>query len=258
MFGEWINELNSLSEQYKHAKPFEHVVINNFFSNPDDITIPDPDGSWYVYDNPFEGKYLKSSFRDVPELNILNTSEFVNYISQITGIVNLESDEYLNAGGLHAYPNNGRSGIHLDYTIHPVSGKERRVSLLIYMSKDWNPQWGGNLKLWDENLDNETTINHGLWNTAVLFKTNGLCYHGFPDPIKCPKGVYRKAIGVFYLTDPSEESLKNPRNRAYYFPRKTDNVCEQLQKLYDIRKHRRIEKSDLDNWPTWRQDCGLL
>jgi hypothetical protein len=258
MFGDWIYKLEDLCKTYNNAKPFEHVIIKNFFQNPDTINIPDPDSSWHVYDNPFEGKYLKSTFEDTPELNTLNSDEIIHYVSEITGIKNLECDPYLNAGGFHAYPRNGRSGIHLDYTMHPITGKERRVSLLVYMSKDWKEEWGGNLKIWDSNLENETTLNHDLWNTAILFKTNGLCYHGFPEPIKCPEGIYRKAIGVFYLTDPTEEALKYPRNRANYFPRKGQNVPEQLQKLYDIRINRRINQSDLDEWPTWRLDCGLI
>ncbi len=42
-----------------------------------------------------------------------------------------------------------RLEMHLDYSIHPVTGKERRVNLIIYMNKDWKDEWGGELNLWE-------------------------------------------------------------------------------------------------------------
>jgi Rps23 Pro-64 3,4-dihydroxylase Tpa1-like proline 4-hydroxylase len=39
--------------------------------------------------------------------------------------------------------------MHLDYSIHPITGKERRVNLIIYMNKDWKEEWGGELNLWE-------------------------------------------------------------------------------------------------------------
>lgn len=261
MFGSWIDNIEKLAQDYQHSSPFEHVVINNFFKNPDEIDIPKPDSTWFVYDNPFEGKYMKNDFENLPNIqNIIDKlydDTFLNIVSKITGINNLEKDPYLNAGGLHVYTKNGRSGIHLDYTIHPITGKERRVSIMIYLSKNWKEEWGGKLKLWDENLENETIVNHGMWNTAIIFRTNGIAYHGFPEPLKCPENEYRNVIGIYYMSDPTEETLKNPRYRAHYFPKPGQHVCDKLKVLYEIRKSRRIYEDDLKDWPTWRQECGL-
>lgn len=264
-FGEWTKDLETLRELYRDAQPFEHVVIKDFFRDPDTIKIPKPDSSWFVYDNPFEGKYLKNVFSTKDDekevkaaIDALYSDECIEYVSKITGISNLEKDPYLNAGGLHAYARNGRSGIHLDYTIHPVTGKERRVSIMVYLSKNWNDEWGGKLRLWDKTLENETVIDHGMWNSAIIFRTNGDdAYHGFPDPLTCPEGVYRNVIGVYYMSDPTESTLQNPRERAYYFPRPGDQINEKMKRLYEIRKTRRLEDSDMDDWPTWREDCGL-
>jgi hypothetical protein len=180
----------------------------------------------------------------------------MDYMCKISQISNLEPDPHLNAGGLHAYPRNGISGIHLDYNIHPISKKERRVSILVYMSKNWQTEWGGQLKIWDSGLTTCKTIDHDLWNTAVIFKTNGLTYHGFPEPIKCPEGVYRKAVGIYYMSDPTPESLANIRHNAVYFPAPGEDVNVKMAKLYEIRKTRRITNEDLLDWPNWREECG--
>jgi Rps23 Pro-64 3,4-dihydroxylase Tpa1-like proline 4-hydroxylase len=48
----------------------------------------------------------------------------------------------------HVQPGS-RLEMHLDYSIHPITGKERRVNLIIYMNKDWKEEWGGELNLWE-------------------------------------------------------------------------------------------------------------
>jgi len=264
MFGEWTRSIDALHDQYMSAGPIEHIVIPNFFT-PDMAEkvyaqFPDPDATWFTYDNPFEGKYIFNQFQEGDPMKAvidsLYTDEFIEYMSRITGIPNLESDEYLNAGGLHAYTRNGVSGVHLDYTIHPVTGKERRATIMVYMSKDWNDDWGGHLKLYDENISHPVTLTHSLWNTAVIFRTNGKAYHGFPDPIKCPHGAYRKVIGIYYMTDPTPETLECPRKNAQYFIESGKPVSKEMQKLLDIRRSRRLTPDDLLEWPTWRRDCG--
>jgi len=264
MFGQWVHDIDRISQEYSTALPYEHVVIPNFFSDEyAEIlgwNIPDPDETWFKYDNPFEGKYLFNKFKegDVAKkaIDLLYSKECVEYMSKISKIDALQVDPHLNAGGLHAYPRNGISGVHLDYNIHPISGKERRVSILVYMSKNWNTEWGGQLKIWDASLSTCKTIEHGLWNTAVIFKTNGLTYHGFPEPIKCPEGTYRKAIGVYYMSDPTPESLADIRRNAVYFPAPGQKVNEKMMRLYEIRRTRRLEPEDLDDWPNWRAECG--
>lgn len=264
MFGQWTDDLDTLSKKYTNALPYEHVVIPNFYTEAHANFLADnfsdPDSTWYKYDNPFEGKYLFNKFKpDDPlkkAIDAMYTPEFIGYMSKIAQIDGLQPDPHLNAGGLHAYPRNGISGVHLDYNIHPVSGLERRVSILVYLSKDWKEEWGGRLKVWDSELTKCTEIQHGLWNTAVIFKTNGMTYHGFPEPIKCPEGVFRKALGIYYLSEPTEEARQNPRHHAIYFPAPGTAPNPKMDRLYAIRRERRLEPEDLADWPTWRQDCG--
>ena len=264
MLGKWTDTIDSLSEKYISAVPYEHLVINNFFDEgyAEELVknTPDPDDTWFKYDNPFEGKYLFNNFKEgdavKKAIDYLYEPDFIKLMSKLTGVNNLESDPSLNAGGLHAYPRNGISGIHLDYTIHPTLNKERRVSIIVYLSKGWKPEWGGQLNIWDRQLTKKTTIEHDLWNTAIIFKTNGPTYHGVAEPLKCPEGTYRKSIGIYYLTEPTAESLVNPRYHAVYFPTPGAEVSDKLKKLYEIRKERRITEDDMSDWPTWRQDCG--
>jgi len=265
MLGQWPIKIDELKANYINALPYEHVIINNFFDEEFaekvyEMLPNQPDDTWWKYDNPFEGKALFNSFNpDDPLKKVIDqlySPEMMRNMEKITGIEGLEPDPHLNAGGLHYYTRNDLSGIHLDYTIHPLSGKQRSVSIMIYLTKGWDPSWGGQLSLWNEDITQRTLVDHSLWNTAVIFRTSGLAYHGFPEPIKCPAGMYRKVIGVYYMTEPTVDALVKPRLNANYFTEPSHEIPERLKKLYEIRKYRRLEPQDLADWPTWKEDCG--
>jgi Rps23 Pro-64 3,4-dihydroxylase Tpa1-like proline 4-hydroxylase len=263
MFGDWYNSPQDLNYYYSNAVPFEHVVIPDFFTNEwaEKIykEIPPLDDTWWHYDNPFEQKFLKSEFTsNVINSNFqnLNSDAFVKAVEKVTGIKNLEHDPFMHSAGIHVYPRNGKIGIHLDYTIHPKSGKERRISLMIYMTKNWKPEYLGRLKLWDATLTNYKRIECSMWNTAVLFKTSEDAYHSV-EPVKCPKGDFRTVLGLYYLSTPRPETAARPRYNAELFPDPGESISPHIKNLYEIRKSRRLTPEDLADWPNWREECGL-
>jgi hypothetical protein len=40
-----------------------------------------------------------------------------------------------------------------------------------------------------------------VFNTAIIFKTNEISWHGVPEIIKCPENEYRKSIAYYYVSD---------------------------------------------------------
>ena len=50
-----------------------------------------------------------------------------------SALSNLEYDKYLHGAGLHKHPKYGRLNIHLDYEKHPISGKERRLNIILFI-----------------------------------------------------------------------------------------------------------------------------
>ena len=55
-----------------------------------------------------------------------------------------------------------------------------------------------------------------LFNRAVLFDTTQSSWHGLPDAIRCPPGVIRKSLAVYYLTEPRPEAAQ--RGKALFSP----------------------------------------
>jgi Rps23 Pro-64 3,4-dihydroxylase Tpa1-like proline 4-hydroxylase len=256
MLGHWVQ--SDLSDSFKTASPFEHVVINDFFKQ--DVSekvldnFPELDDSWSRYRNPIENKYSLNNFKENKFLNdvfnFLQGDYFIEILRKMTGIENLEADPYLHGSGLHAYPRGGKLDCHLDYSIHPISGKERRLNIIVYLNKNWKKEYGGHLTLWNASRTKECELISPIFNSAVIFRTSDISYHGLPNPITCPMGMTRKSIAIYYVSPPRPETLV--RYKAEFFPLPEQSVDEKLLKLYNIRKNRVLTPEDL--WPDWEKD----
>ena len=264
IFGSWINNLEKLSIEFKRAEPFENIVIDNFLSQDyiDKIEkeFPDNFDTWYNYNNPLEKKYAFDNINTLkPNLKnlfyILSTNTVIDIFKEISGIKSLEYDEFLHGAGIHAHPQGGKLAIHLDYEKHPISGKERRLNLILYLNKFWNEEWNGETELWNEDVSKCIKKSKIKYNSCLVFRTNDISWHGLPEPIKCPNDVFRKTLAYYYISPLESKGTKNKvgsqmdgyRKKATYTLRPQDEKTEYLLKLIKIRSNRRLTKDDLLN-----------
>lgn len=224
--------------------PYNHYIIDDFL--PIDIAMnvskeffDFDDSRWYCYNNPLEKKRTIQDWGKFPIntyslFQYLCSQNFVNYIKDLTGIKNLYSDYGLHGGGWHMHGTGGNLNIHKDYSIHPKLNLQRKLNLIIYLTENWNSAWGGGLELWSHNKENnkpnkcEKVIDN-IFNRAVLFDTTQNSWHGLPEPLKCPKNLYRKSLAIYYLTDLDEKTEK--RTRALYVPREEQEKNNQVLDL---------------------------
>jgi hypothetical protein len=261
-FGDWTKNIDNLKHNFLNAEPFEHIIIDNFLENSYAEKLqnlfPKNNDSWHEYNNPIEVKYTYDNINLLFEelknyFYYLSTPEITNIIRKITTISDLEYDEYLHGAGLHIHPRNGRLNIHLDYEKHPFSGKERRLNIILFMSKDWNINWNGANELWDKNVTKCIAKTEIKFNRAILFKTNDISWHGLPDKITCPNDIFRKSLAYYYVSPlNTHKSEKDYRKKAKFIKRPQDPYDENMEKLYEIRPHRRITKEDMNTlMPNW-------
>lgn len=270
-FGDWIHDVNNLQKQFLAADPFEHIVIENFLSDayaeqifqafPTDIES----GKWHKYNNPLEVKFAFDNMNLMPQcikklFYLLSTKEISSKISSLSNIDGLESDPYLHGAGLHIHPRNGVLNMHLDYEKHPHLDRERRLNMILYMSKDWQDEWHGDTQLWDKDMTKCVKSSKVKFNTAIIFKTNEISWHGLPEPIQCPKGEFRKSIAYYYVTPIVTGSKENKigndgsgfRTKATFIKRPEDPYDERIEKLYKIRPLRLITQEDMESiYPEW-------
>lgn len=264
MFGTWIKSLETYRKQFQEATPFEHCVIPGFLNEEIarelTATFPTPmsapELTWHFYNNPLERKYACNDFSSdrvkgiARVFDALQSEELLGYLRQITGIDDLETDPTLHGAGIHFYPHNGKLDIHLDYNIHPKLNKERRINIIYYLNEAWNSAWGGKLNLYSTDLEvSKTTSIKPQWNSAAVFRTSDISYHGLPEPMRCPVGEGRKSLAIYYISPVRPNAT--PRYKAEYIPRPGQPVSQRLAKLYEIRKTRLIQPEDL--WEGWEK-----
>ena len=275
-FGDWINNIKYYTDKFIKGEPYNNVIIPNFLNDEliEQITEDFPcdfqeNEDWFYYNNPLEVKYLNSSIENFPKsikdlYYILSTNQLVNIFSKISTIRDLEYDTTLYGSSLHSHGRNGRLNLHLDYEKHPIlENKERRLNLILYLNKEWNDEWNGHSELWNENVSECITKHSVKFNSALLFQTNNMTWHGTPEKIKCPEGQYRKTLAYYYISPlVSKPNLSNYgvdssgyRTKASFIKRPSDPDYPQLQKMYYIRPNRRITNEDILNiWPEWNSD----
>ena len=125
----------------------------------------------------------------------------VDLFQIITGIPDLENDPYLHGAGLHFHERGGKLDMHLDYSIHPLSKKERRLNLILYLNEYWKESYNGGLELWDKAYTHRCETILPSFNRAVLFQTSDISYHGLPTPIACPTDTGRKSLAIYYVSN---------------------------------------------------------
>lgn len=217
-FQELNAEVKSLAQKYQDARPFPFIVIDNFLPDPiaeavaNDIpeeTSPD----WTKL--PTDDQRGKRVLADESRLPIvvraliheLNSGYFLRFLEMLTGIPDLISDTKLVGGGLHMIERGGKLSVHVDFSHHPTNGLNRRLNLLLYLSKNWQEEYGGHLEFWSRDIKSCEQKILPVFNRCAIFSTSPISYHGHPEPLNCPEWTTRNSIALYYFTKgrPREE-----------------------------------------------------
>jgi hypothetical protein len=239
-----MNELvASANAEYMAAKPFPHIVFDNFF-DPGllDVVLeefPKPGQiKWQTFDNAHEVKLAsatEASFGPVTRLLFyhLNSMTFLEFLSRVTGIDNLLPDPGFEGGGLHQILRGGKLGVHADFNKHGRYGLDRRLNLLLYLNKDWKQEYGGQLELWDRDMTGKQAGVLPLFNRVMIFGTTDFTYHGHPDPLQCPEGMTRKSMALYYFSNgrPAEELSESAHSTVFRARTEADFQLTPQQRL---------------------------
>jgi hypothetical protein len=204
-------------EAYATAKPYPHAVMDDFL--PEEVLdevlaeFPDPNrGDWFAFDSATERKLATKDDSTMGPatrrlLAELNSSAFVEFLEQLTGIEGLVPDPHFVGGGLHQIEPGGHLKVHADFNRHPRTDLERRLNVLIYLNRDWKDEYGGAFELWEEDMSAAAEKVMPYFNRCVVFSTTSTSYHGHPEPLACPDDRTRKSIALYYYSKerPAEE-----------------------------------------------------
>jgi hypothetical protein len=227
-----------LASVYRQAGPVPHIYLQDFIdpglASSAEMEFPRPDTpEWTHYQHQNENKLGMTKRQHFPARigevsDALNSPEFLEWLSQLTGIPELIADPSLEGGGLHQSGRGGFLNVHTDFSHHHHNKDwKRRVNLILYLNSGWQDGWGGDIELWDSGMRNCVAKYAPLGNCALIFNTDDRSYHGFPEPLACPEGSSRRSLAFYYYT--VEHEAKSPVRSTNYRARPSDSGVTSLK-----------------------------
>ena len=200
-----------LSGEYCFAEPYPHIVIDNFL--PDALIekiLSNFPKNKLKNDVMFESGYAGLHKRQVMPADcngyirevfgFFNSAPVVEFLESLTTIPSLIPDPHFVGGGFHETSKGGKLGMHADFRINDKLHLNRRLNMIIYLNKDWKDEYGGNLELWDKQMQHKVHTISPVFNRCVIFNTDADSFHGHPDPLTTPDQITRKSIALYYYT----------------------------------------------------------
>ena len=246
-----LNATDEMKNSFINAYPFHHIVIDNFFENDFLYHLYEKfpshlEKKWWTYDNPLEKKL---AFNDISQLDksfkeyfdFLNSSKFISFLEELTGLRNIIPDSSLNGGGLHQILRGGKLDIHEDFNIHRDLQAFRKINVIVYLNPKWEESFGGDLEIWDKDMVNCVKKIAPAFNRMVIFRTDMKSNHGHPHPLTCPENTSRKSLATYYYL--KDETINStPYKSTLYKKLPGANESPEIEELRQIRSKGRISK----------------
>ena len=232
-----------LMELYAFAEPYPHAVIDDF--------LPEYLASQLLEHFPAEkqalGKIYEKGYGGTHKRQVLpndcdsfvrdafaffNSAAMLQFIEGVTNIKGLLPDPYFSGGGFHEIFAGGLLGVHADFRVNESLQLLRRVNVLIYLNKDWQDNYGGQLELWDRLMQRKVKSIAPIFNRCVVFNTDADSFHGHPDPLTTPPHITRKSIALYYYTAQEIQNDSGESRHTLYVARPNDS----LQNKRDAKK----------------------
>lgn len=212
----WPEELATLRQRFLSAEPYPHLVLDGVFAAEMLARIyaevPESNSElWTIWgsgwNEPSDGRNHKRGIsslyllgeRTASFLQQLNSHSFLSDVRMVTGTPELTGDDTFNGGGLHCTGRGGRLRVHVDKVRHPRPDKfDQAVNLIVFVNPLWLPEFRGHLELWSSDASHKRAAIEPLFNRLVLFQSNRQTFHGHPEPLKCPEGLFRTSIAAYY------------------------------------------------------------
>lgn len=222
-----------LADAFRQAHPFPWLSIDGFlepgfaaslleefppFEDGDFIGDDGRPGGKSTHDRPAR---LGPAFRKLDAL--IQGREFLDLLGEMTGIPDLIYDPFYLGGGTHENRSGQTLDPHIDFNYHPSERWHRRLNLIIYLNRTWDPAWGGNIELFtDPHRQPEPDVRVApVFNRCVVFETSERSWHGF-DTLRIPEDAptqSRRSIALYFYTRDRPTAEIAGRHTTHYVKR---------------------------------------
>jgi Rps23 Pro-64 3,4-dihydroxylase Tpa1-like proline 4-hydroxylase len=211
--------------------PYKIWIIDDFLDESVAEKInaewpPNEDTHWFRGRQEIEGKknilehgmLAISTLENMPSyisevVSYFHSDAFTELLKKYTGFTNLLSDTTMRWSGLRVMLPNSYQLIHSDARKNPFTGKNKKVTALYYLNKDYIAEDGGCLEIWNDSITECVHRIEPAYNRMVIFENSNTSYHGVPEVRK-----ERRAITFSAVTEDSAED----RTKALFVKRPFD------------------------------------
>jgi Rps23 Pro-64 3,4-dihydroxylase Tpa1-like proline 4-hydroxylase len=164
----------------------------------------------------------------------------IDKVAELTAIKDAVGDPHLYAGGISAMARGHFLNPHIDNSHDGDQQNYRVLNLLYYITPDWDPENGGNLELWNEDVTRPVEIP-SLFNRLVLMSTHERSWHSVNEV----KSDRRRCCVSNYYFSPHSPNGHETTHVTYFMARPEQKFRRLVTKLdSDIRTFaRRFKKS---------------
>lgn len=246
----WREKSSDLFQQFDSAKPFRHIVMDQFFEpefcNQLETDFPPFDESKAMNENGEIGMKcvheqlgkLSKPYQQLDEL--IQSQPFLDWLGAVVGMDELIYDPHYFGGGTHENRHGQDLDPHVDFNKHPITGLHRRLNLIVYLNREWRNEWGGAIEFHkDPRLplgQNKIEFVQPMFNRAVLFETTFWSWHGF-ERINLPQGDAdtrsRKSVALYFYTRTRPENEQTKPHSTIYVDRPLPDSVQPNQVLSD-------------------------
>ena len=207
--------------QYLTAKPFPYLALDGICDEGKlsalYAEIPELENKSrdYVFAN---NKFEKSNYKEIgtlfkelnDDLHCEKMNEFLSFIS----CENIFVDPKNFGGGLHQGKKNSFLDMHADFNYHPMNKWWfRNMNLLLYLNKDWKPEYKGGLRIKDLRTNEESELDVPF-NRLIIQQCAPYTLHGY-DMTNFPEGKFRTSIAT-YAYQIHNKILETPRTTDWF------------------------------------------
>ncbi len=250
-------DIDELRAQFHAAEPFRHICIDDFLE-PDfaqEVSEAYPSfqtalqrGFSFNYVNERKKVQVTDSSKfpePVARLHdAISSQEFRDQLSEVTGIPRLLADAELVGGGMHVTGSHGRLDVHVDFNYLAERKIHRRLNILVYLNPEWKLHWGGQVELWDRDVQRCYHTLRPIQGRCVIFETSEISYHGVAA-VTCPEGVERKSFAAYYYTKEPPAGWDGTEHSTVFRARPDERLrgyvlmpAEKLQRQLEMRVDR--------------------
>lgn len=228
-----------LNIDYVKTPPYPNIAVDNFLPE-ETIKAMKQECDQLTWTREFtrNGSHMfeKQDVDDCPVAsevkNALSSKKFLSWLGEVSGHYDLIPDPYMIGAGYMRCTRGDSLKLHSDFNFNNTLKLYRMMSINIYLNADWSPEWNGDLQFWDFERKKCMTRYYPDAGRAVIFRHHKFGFHGHPEPLDCPTGIYRDGFRMFYyVSELSNYKLdKHPHRSLYWYDDKSNQPYDVPEK----------------------------